>query len=69
MIAAGLPNEGIYRWRLPSIVPPLVYLRLEAEDRAGNVGLYDSPTPLNLTMANPAPRLLGLTPAEMPLAK
>jgi hypothetical protein len=37
-IARDLENTGKYVWKLPSDVPPRMYVRVEAIDRAGNIG-------------------------------
>jgi hypothetical protein len=41
-IAANLPNNGRYEWNMPSSVPPKFHVRLEATDRAGNVGTFET---------------------------
>ncbi|HEY8505444.1 MAG TPA: hypothetical protein VIL46_12750, partial [Gemmataceae bacterium] len=65
-IATGLKNEGIHRWKLPAGVPGQMYLRVEATDRAGNVGRYVTPTPVNLATVSPNIHLRGVSPAQMP---
>ena len=47
-IAAGLENTGSYTWRFDDRVPPLVYLRLEVRDEAGNVTTTDLAEPVSL---------------------
>jgi hypothetical protein len=37
-IARDIENTGKYVWKLPSDVPPRMYVRVEAIDRAGNIG-------------------------------
>ncbi len=52
-IASGLENSGSYSWRVEGRVPPIVYLRLEARDEAGNIATYDQPEPVSLDRARP----------------
>lgn len=56
-IATGLRNDGSYRWLIPAGIGPDVYLRLEATDRAGNVGRCD----LNDPVAMPQPKVRVLS--------
>jgi hypothetical protein len=37
-IARDIENTGRYVWKLPTDVPPRMYIRVEAIDRAGNIG-------------------------------
>jgi hypothetical protein len=45
-ITCQLENTGRYLWRLPPGLPPRVWLRVEAADLAGNVGMVCSPEPI-----------------------
>jgi hypothetical protein len=42
-ITSQLENSGRYVWRLPTALPPRVWLRVEAADLAGNVGMAGLP--------------------------
>jgi RNA polymerase sigma factor (sigma-70 family) len=57
-IAEKLENTGRYVWEIPDPVPPRVYLRVRAEDRAGNVASAETPAPVLLGAA----RARGLQP-------
>ena len=39
-----------YRWRLDERMPPRIYVRLEARDEAGNVGVFEAPEPVTQTV-------------------
>jgi hypothetical protein len=65
-IAANLENSGRYEWTMPSCVPANVFVRVQANDLAGNVGLAQTPTPLPIpgrtavTMCHAEPTTLEL---------
>ncbi len=61
-IAANVRNEGSYRWIIPAGIGPQVYFRLEATDRAGNVGRDDLHDPV--AMPQPKIRVIGIGPAQ-----
>ena len=48
--ATSLDNTGRYSWRLQRHVPSQVYLRIEARDRAGNVGVHQLEQPISLSV-------------------
>ncbi|MGW8256606.1 MAG: hypothetical protein ACWGMZ_03875 [Thermoguttaceae bacterium] len=52
-IAAGLENSGHYSWVLDSRSPPLIYLRLEARDEAGNLASQVSNQAIPLDQMRP----------------
>jgi len=41
-IARDLENSGRYVWKLPQDAPPRLFVRVEAVDRAGNIGTADT---------------------------
>jgi hypothetical protein len=41
-IARDLDNSGRYVWKLPADVPPRMFVRVEAVDRAGNIGVAET---------------------------
>jgi hypothetical protein len=52
-VAAGLDNTGAYAWRFDNRVPDRIYLRLEARDEAGNIGVVETPEPVSLNAGRP----------------
>jgi hypothetical protein len=63
-IATDLDNAGEYAWRLGRDAPPRVFLRLEARDEAGNVGIQQSPTAVDLNLPRPTGRLRNVRPVQ-----
>jgi len=61
-VATGLRNEGNYRWLLPAGIGAEIYLRIEAIDRAGNVGLAELRDPVPLPQ--PKVKVLGIGPSR-----
>jgi len=57
-IANGVRNEGSYRWLIPSGIGNEVYIRLEAADRAGNIGRGETHDPVALPQ--PKVRVLSI---------
>lgn len=64
VIVAGYKNEGVYRWALPTGMTGPVYLRLEATDRAGNVGRAELPTPVALDAGKQRVKVLDVGPGR-----
>jgi hypothetical protein len=65
-IASGLENTGVYGWELPKDLPYQFYVRVEAEDRAGNVGAYVTSEPVKVDLARPRGTLLGVDGEKKP---
>jgi len=63
-IAAGLPNDGVYRWKIDEQAPRRVYLRIEVRDAAGNVGLHELAQPVSTEPLRPQGRIRGLVPSD-----
>ena len=61
-IAAGIPNSGQYFWPIDPRVPEQLFLRMEARDRAGNLGEYHLPASINLSGFTPKARIRGIRP-------
>lgn len=61
-IAIGLPNSGRYDWLIDSRVPQQVFVRLEARDESGNVGICDSSDPVALDQIRPSIRIRDVHP-------
>jgi hypothetical protein len=59
-IAANLENTGRYTWKMPSDVPYKIYVRVEAADRAGNVGVDQLLKPVAVDHALPRGVILGV---------
>jgi hypothetical protein len=62
--AANLENSGRYAWSIDGTVPPLVYLRLEVVDEAGNRTICDHPQPIPLDRSRPTGRIRDVRPAN-----
>lgn len=65
-ITTGLKNSGIYLWKPPANLPEHVFLRLEAVDRAGNVGTHRLDLPINIQGLAPRGRIQGFRPINTP---
>jgi hypothetical protein len=63
-IAAGLPNDGGYLWRVDPHVPQQIYLRLEVRDQAGNVGVHQLSEPINVSGLRPKAHIRGILPLD-----
>jgi hypothetical protein len=55
--ASNLENSGRYVWSIDNTIPPLVFLRLEIVDEAGNHAFYDLPQPIPLDRSRPTGRI------------
>lgn len=64
VIVSGYKNEGVYKWTLPAGVSGPIYLRLEAMDRAGNVGRVESTTPVALDIGKQRVKVIGVGPGQ-----
>lgn len=58
-IAAGLRNEGRYIWPADPKLPPQIYLRMDATDKAGNIGTYLLDQPIATGGLAPRAKILG----------
>ncbi|HZT79492.1 MAG TPA: hypothetical protein VFA26_04705 [Gemmataceae bacterium] len=56
-------HTGRYVWKMPQDVPYKVYLRVEAVDKAGNVGAAETEQPVAVDLSQPKVRVLDVTPA------
>lgn len=61
-IAAELENTGRYAWPLDERLPQNIHLRLEARDRAGNVGVFETNEPVTLSHVQPDVRIRDVRP-------
>lgn len=65
-IAAGLKNSELYIWKPPTNLPEQIYLKLEAMDKAGNVGVYRLDFPIDVKGLAPRGRIKGVRPILSP---
>jgi hypothetical protein len=65
-IARSLPNNGMYRWKIPQGLGSQVYLRLEVMDRAGNVARAETRQPITIEPVKYKVKVLNVTPASAP---
>lgn len=63
-VARGYKNEGVYRWAMPTGLTGDIFVRLEATDRAGNVGRHDLNTPVTLDTGKGRVKVIGVGPAK-----
>jgi hypothetical protein len=63
-IAAKVENSGRYVWKMPPGVPFKFLVRVEAEDRAGNVGAAETPKPVLVDLHQPRPVILDIESAK-----
>ncbi|QDS96201.1 hypothetical protein FF011L_50090 [Roseimaritima multifibrata] len=73
-IATGLENDGFYAWPADPELPSKIYLRVEATDRAENVGHDTLDQPIAVEGLAPRARIRGFQPvheesAEVPAAR
>jgi hypothetical protein len=59
-IATAQCNSGKYVWQMPRDVPYEFHVRVEASDRAGNVGCANTASPVRVDMALPRGTILGI---------
>jgi hypothetical protein len=62
-IAANVDNSGSYVWQMPKDVPYQFLVRVEAADRAGNVGADESPKPVIVDLFHPKGVITAVEPA------
>ena len=61
-IAKRLRNSGSFAWKVPKHVPENIFLRIDARDSAGNVGVFQLTAPLDISGLVPRGRILGVEP-------
>lgn len=64
-IAKGLRAEGLYRWPVPREAGSKAYLKIEAQDKAGNIGRAATAQPVSVEVNRPRAKVLGINPAAM----
>ncbi|WP_145089358.1 hypothetical protein [Rosistilla carotiformis] len=63
-IATGLANTGRYIWPADPQLPRQIYLRVEATDKAGNVGVHALDVPISVQGLSPQGRINGFQTIE-----
>jgi hypothetical protein len=65
-IAANLQNSGRFVWRMPPEVPYRFLVRVEAADKAGNIGSAENEPakPVIVDLSQPKVQVLGVEPAK-----
>jgi hypothetical protein len=61
-IATGVENSGRYVWQMPTGVPYRFLIKVEATDKAGNVGADETPKPVIVDLAQPKAVILTVEP-------
>jgi hypothetical protein len=61
VIVDGYKNDGLYRWAIPTGLTGPIYVRAEASDRAGNVGMHDLATPIEIETGKQRVKVIGIT--------
>lgn len=61
-IANGLENTGEHTWIIDLRVPERIFLRLEVQDEAGNLGIFEAPEPITLDQRRPEVRVRSVRP-------
>jgi hypothetical protein len=59
---SGLKNTGIYLWKASPALPDRIYLKIEAVDKAGNVGSHRLDLPIDTKGLAPRGRIHGFRP-------
>jgi hypothetical protein len=63
-IVADADNSGRYIWTMPANVPYQFFIRVQATDKAANVGAAQTPTPVKVDLAQPKGIILDVAPAS-----
>ena len=61
-IASNLENTGRYVWAMPANVPFRLYVRVEAADRAGNIGSAQTANPILVDLSKPKVTITTVEP-------
>ena len=60
VIKSGLANTGRYVWKVGMNVPERVYLKIQAQDQAGNIGEFQLPQMIDLSGLVPKGHIRGI---------
>jgi hypothetical protein len=66
-IASSIENTGSHCWQMPRDVPFQFYIKVEAADRAGNVGCACQPEPMKVDLSRPRGTILGVDVEKKPV--
>jgi hypothetical protein len=58
--AKDIPNDGFYSWKMDATVPFQFYVRVEARDKANNVGKADSVDRIKVDLNQPKANISGI---------
>jgi len=61
-IEEGLRNEERFVWKVPRNVPDRIFLRIEAHDKAGNVGVHNLSQAIDVSGLVPRGTIFGVVP-------
>jgi len=61
-IVRGDDNTGRYVWKMPADVPYQMYIRVEAIDKAGNVGVDPTAQPVAVDLSQPKVQVIDVGP-------
>ena len=64
IMADNLANEGYYSWQVDDRVPRDLYVRLEVQDRSGNIGSHTLAQPLRVDGLLPKGRIRNVRPTS-----
>jgi hypothetical protein len=64
ILQTNLENTGRYQWKYPDNIPVRFYVRVEAIDRAGNIGAAESTEPVLVDLAIPKSVNLSVEPSR-----
>ncbi len=64
VIASGIRNNGRYVWPADPSLPISIYLKMEAHDAAGNVGVHQLDLPIDVVGLAPRGRIQGFRPIK-----
>jgi hypothetical protein len=63
-IASNLENTGRFVWRMPPGVPYQFHVKVEAADKAGNVGNSQTQEMVKVDLSSPKVQVIGVEPAK-----
>ncbi len=66
LVASGLANTGIYLWRAAPSLPNKIFLKVEAVDKAGNLGVHRLDLPIDIKGLAPRGIIQGFRAIEVP---
>jgi hypothetical protein len=64
--AEKIANSGKHTWKMPAEVPYQFFVRVEAIDKAGNVGEAITPDAVKVDLSNPKVNIINVQPATTP---